>query len=146
MTGFWKHCALRIAVSSLDNGECQSRSIRPLVESNLYAESIETSKTWGIGVEPQPPTYQANIWAAAPIIYSNSCQSRPALQKSYFVWIFPWNLPGNFALKSAGDFWWFFWSPFPTKRSTKSPQKVWEANFGKKIRKIRNFCSATFLT
>ena len=43
------------------------------------------------------------------------------------LWIFSSNLPGNLALKNGGDFWWVFvWSPFPTKRSAKTPQKFGE--------------------
>ena len=41
------------------------------------------------------------------------------------LWLFSSNLPGNFALKNAGQVLVnFFWSPFPTKRSTTTPQKL----------------------
>ena len=61
------------------------------------------------------------------------------------LWIFSWNLPGNFALKNSGIFGDFFvWSPFRTKRSTKTPQTIrgkFGAKFGAKsvteIQKIR---------
>ena len=52
-------------------------------------------------------------------------------------WIFFSCLPGNLALKKGRDFWVnFFWSPFPTKRSTKTPQKIggkFGAKFGEKF-------------
>ena len=54
-------------------------------------------------------------------------------------------LPGNFVLKNGRDFgWFFFWSPFPTKRRPKNLRKFWGkfgakfvAESGTKIRKIR---------
>ena len=67
----------------------------------------------------------------------------PALQK-HFVNIFL-----VFAWELCIEKWWgflvnFFWSPFPTKRSTKNPRKIREksgakfgAKFGTKILKIR---------
>ena len=50
------------------------------------------------------------------------------------LWIFSSNLPGNFALQNARDFLGqlFQWSPFPTERSTKTPQKF-GAKFGAKF-------------
>ena len=66
----------------------------------------------------------------------------PALEK-HFVNIFRVCL-GILHWKKAGIFGEFFWSPFPTKRSTKTPRKIrgkfgakFGAKFGTKIRKIR---------
>ena len=43
------------------------------------------------------------------------------------LWIFSSSLPGNSALKNGGifgEFKFLIWSPFPTKRSTKTHQKI----------------------
>ena len=67
----------------------------------------------------------------------------PALQKTFvdFFSGFAW---GFCIEKCRGFLVNFFWSPFPTKRSTKTPQKIrgkfgvkFGAKFGTKIRKIR---------
>ena len=69
------------------------------------------------------------------------------------------NLPGNFALRNAGDFWWIFAGlDFPRKEARELLKKFgknWEQTSGQKSgRKIReensknsgNFRAATFLT
>ena len=57
-------------------------------------------------------------------------------------------LPANFALKNGGDFRWiFFWSPSPTKRSTKSPRKIrgkFGAKFGAKFGTKSKFGKLSF--
>ena len=71
----------------------------------------------------------------------------PALQKTfvYVFFEFAWEF---YIEKWRGFLVNFFWSPFPTKRSTKTPQKIrgksgakFGTKFGTKIRKIR----ATFV-
>ena len=61
-------------------------------------------------------------------------------------------MPGNFALKSCGNFGeFFFWSPFPTKRSTTTLQKIrgkFRANSGqnseRKFEKFGELSSCNF--
>ena len=55
-------------------------------------------------------------------------------------------LPGNFALKMAGIFGEFFWSPFPSKRSTTTPQKNRgkDQNSGQKFEKFGDFSFCDF--
>ena len=64
------------------------------------------------------------------------------------LWISSSNLPGNFALKNGGDFWWILLAPFPTKWSTKTPQQIqgkFGAKFGAKSgKKIRKFGELLF--
>ena len=66
------------------------------------------------------------------------------------LWIFSSNLPGNLALKIAGDFWWIFSglrfprneARKPSKNSGKIRSKI-RAKFGTKIRKFGelSFCN-----
>ena len=72
----------------------------------------------------------------------------PALQK-HFVNIFL-VFAREFCIENRQGFLVnFFWSPFPTKRSTKTPRKIrgkfgaeFGAKFGTKIRKIRGTCDS----
>ena len=67
------------------------------------------------------------------------------------LWIFFSCLPGNFALKNGGDFWWIFSGlRLPRNEARKSPREIrgkfganFGAKFGTKIRKIRElpFCN-----
>ena len=75
----------------------------------------------------------------------------PALQKNFvnIFFVFAW----EFCIeKWRGFLVNFFWSPSPTKRSTKTPQKIrgkfgakFGAKFGTKIRKIRESSGETFV-
>ena len=95
---------------------------------------------WGFFVKFLAPTFPGN-WRTEIGNSFRYFASSPEKFCEYFFFVFPWEFCVE---KWRGFLVDFFWSPFPTKRSTKTPQKIrgkfgkeFGAKSGTKIRKIR---------
>ena len=91
------------------------------------------------------PECQPEIFWHFPLWWHLPTIPYSALLSRRILWIFFSCLPGNFALKNGGDFWWIFSGPrLPQNEAQKILEKFGEkfgakfgAKFGTKIRKIR---------
>ena len=133
----WVFLLLRLSPSSRSLGLCRWHRI--LLHGPLDI-------CW-IGC-PQLPHYPCKNGTHSTIFFATQGSTRrnvasPALQKTFvnIFFVFAWEFCVE---KRQGFLVNFFWSPSPTKRSTKSPQKIrgkfgakFGAEFGTRIRKIR---------